>query len=1491
MATSIESEEGNLQPINNELSPRNKLYMKINENLSESEVESLRMSMITDKLIARGRVQKAKPHEIFNMLEDDGRMGVGNLLLLKDLLRQLNKGKLAEEADDVEKMEVSNMNKRNAPEDLFVHASPKHLKMGSDDEGSDHSDSSAESGIGCSASPPLDTETQDSDNVEDHASPTEDKTDCSKITTVGDVYKRIDYLRTKIAKLTRYPKSISQAKTMAYLKASKELDYLMQLLAEQGTGELRVDIALMDTQEEFQDRYETGALSQTIQKEVKQIMRSSSDDIVNVKPDVSVDFSQNTTESTNCSPERRATIKVTAEDVQLEDSCRLDKDSAVRQLFKYLVKNPKKLHPIMEYLNSFHVQVRTISYGSIDFECICLTPESAVHLHQEYNGQRLHAQFQRVLSSLAILTEFGIKSISLAVQLTFADEGFIMDHHSMRQKVTNAPVNEEARLSPEQRPRTQQKLIPWLRQRVSSGQVPGVEWVDEPRGVVKIQWPRKSQHDYNVNQDGAIFKEWAVHTGMYTEGVDTPDPSRWETNFRCVMNESTEAEYLRDQSQEQGDSPYRVYRLSPSSADDASQQQLVSHVSPVLDEDCELQIEPYYGSDMVFRTKPSHGCLIHPPSFQRNGFHVPAKLVVLSEYTGGNAHKQKQYNRIFNHLDKGIAARVFNNDLYVTRHCRVRVLCRMVGGKVVKLKKGAKTKVFDYGNFLAVLQDYARTGLTHQRPETQVYLNIGQNDPGPPNSQALITVVLRHVTAEQRLRTVDDSLPNMGQFRKPHFERVPNMAHTSPSNLYLRISQNLKDNESRDFHNYVESKGILPARDLPHMNPNEIGIKLEHKKLLWAGEPTVLEDVMTKIGRVDFAEEAKQIAARQKKGVMFENMPFDEGAGSSAKRPKLSPDEGTMDAPIKLTSTRMVNNRRQIYISPEAERIISNLQPRPVDVVAVVGPMRKGKSHLANLLCKRKSGFPLGDEMESKTKDFWFWIGPHPVKTNRYLMVVDTEGLGDYSDEEQNEKDIKCLVLATLLSNHLVFNLQDNPYRSFVSQLRLMGDLAEHVRVQKDGNDGGNNLGHHFPELWVTVQDARLKPPQRDGMRLTPDEFLEVMLERKDGHTKSIRSHNEITDAVKAFFPKRHLRLIPAPSIDSDILSNLDKVGDNVLQTDYKDAVSGFTGEIWNSGQVKKVNGDDIKTTGLLHIMRYYVNAINDPNALPSVFGDYEAMAEGECSRASDEQLKAFQETVEKTVKPLMPTDEEICNREIQTATDTAVSRLSADVGKWDKVGTWKKRLQGKLETERLALINVNSAKSKDFCEAIIKEVDQPVRQKVGKGEYNRIGGFNTYVREMDVVYSAYRQKASGKGPAIENVLQTFRTTETTRRDTIRDTDGKLVEEDRRIKEEQRKKQEAKAAAERAAEKERLARAEAARAEEAKKRAEAERAAEKARRQAAQQEAAKAAEARKRAKAEKAVEEAKRRTAEAQAEAARHPQRAAEERARRKRRGKFLGLF
>lgn len=40
-------------------------------------------------------------------------------------------------------------------------------------------------------------------------------------------------------------------------------------------------------------------------------------------------------------------------------------------------------------------------------------------------------------------------------------------------------------------------------------------------------------------------------------------------------------------------------------------------------------------------------------------------------------------------------------------------------------------------------------------------------------------------------------------------------------------------------------------------------------------------------------------------------------------------------------------------------------------------------------------GFPLGANVQAKTKGLWMWCVPYPNRPNQTLVLLDTEGLGD----------------------------------------------------------------------------------------------------------------------------------------------------------------------------------------------------------------------------------------------------------------------------------------------------------------------------------------------------------------------------------------------------------------------------------------------------------------------------------------------------------------
>ena len=41
------------------------------------------------------------------------------------------------------------------------------------------------------------------------------------------------------------------------------------------------------------------------------------------------------------------------------------------------------------------------------------------------------------------------------------------------------------------------------------------------------------------------------------------------------------------------------------------------------------------------------------------------------------------------------------------------------------------------------------------------------------------------------------------------------------------------------------------------------------------------------------------------------------------------------------------------------------------------------------------SGFSLGSSVEAHTKGIWIWPRPHPRHNDRFLLLIDTEGIGD----------------------------------------------------------------------------------------------------------------------------------------------------------------------------------------------------------------------------------------------------------------------------------------------------------------------------------------------------------------------------------------------------------------------------------------------------------------------------------------------------------------
>ncbi|XP_060581783.1 guanylate-binding protein 5-like isoform X2 [Ruditapes philippinarum] len=138
-----------------------------------------------------------------------------------------------------------------------------------------------------------------------------------------------------------------------------------------------------------------------------------------------------------------------------------------------------------------------------------------------------------------------------------------------------------------------------------------------------------------------------------------------------------------------------------------------------------------------------------------------------------------------------------------------------------------------------------------------------------------------------------------------------------------------------------------------------------------------------------------------------------------------TPDNPIFHAPMVLISS--VNG-----VTTCDQSTLSKLREiqQPLNIVSIVGTLRTGKSFLLNKLAtygavSKEACFEIGHTTDAVTKGIWVMCRPHPTQENQVLVLLDTEGIDD-PDKVDIEDDKNLFILATLLSNTLVYNTRGN---------------------------------------------------------------------------------------------------------------------------------------------------------------------------------------------------------------------------------------------------------------------------------------------------------------------------------------------------------------------------------------------------------------------------------------------------------------------------------
>ena len=110
------------------------------------------------------------------------------------------------------------------------------------------------------------------------------------------------------------------------------------------------------------------------------------------------------------------------------------------------------------------------------------------------------------------------------------------------------------------------------------------------------------------------------------------------------------------------------------------------------------------------------------------------------------------------------------------------------------------------------------------------------------------------------------------------------------------------------------------------------------------------------------------------------------------------------------------------------------------------------------------------------------------------IVFLDTEGL-DSTDRDATF-DSRLFALTLLLCSTFVFNAVGSINGEEITKLSLVVNLTKviHTNRSSGGNDSGQEYASFFPHFIYCIRDFMLEL-ERDGMPLTPNEYMEDALE------------------------------------------------------------------------------------------------------------------------------------------------------------------------------------------------------------------------------------------------------------------------------------------------------------------------------------------------------------------------------------------------------------
>ncbi|KAL3871943.1 hypothetical protein ACJMK2_039915 [Sinanodonta woodiana] len=446
--------------------------------------------------------------------------------------------------------------------------------------------------------------------------------------------------------------------------------------------------------------------------------------------------------------------------------------------------------------------------------------------------------------------------------------------------------------------------------------------------------------------------------------------------------------------------------------------------------------------------------------------------------------------------------------------------------------------------------------------------------------------------------------------------------------------------------------------------------------------------------------------------------------------------------------------------------------PKQLNVVAIAGLYRTGKSYLLNRLAQVNKGFPLGSTIESKTKGIWAWCRPHPVRQNEVLLLLDTEGLGDIKKGDKNH-DNWIFTLATLLGSTLVYNAMGKFDQDALEKLSFITEMSKHVKISDSPSSqkGAEDLDLYLPLFILALRDFCLEL-KSNGRDITSDEYLDEYLSLRSGNTDFDVKYNTPRICIRKYFRRRKCFTFDRPG-SKTTLKKLETLTDEDLEEEFVEDSKKFADFVLRECLPKSLdNGQPVNGRMFASLTQAYVTAIRH-GKIPCIESALNMMAQIENTKAVEACVQLYVEKMNNTLQFPVPNDSDLSEAHhlcLKDAIDLFLKKAvydqnheyqrDANEKKNDEYDNFKKRNE-----------HVSEVKSKEALSQLNRTIEEKIRLQL----YTRAGGYGLYQQDIMKIKDDY-EKLTGLGCKKQETILKYLESKWVEGQTILQADQKFTE-------------------------------------------------------------------------------------------------------------------